>query len=1227
MDLSIKNLTVNTLGSIKNHTNNWWFLIIKGDLINNGTLTNSTSWYLELRIEGNVQNNGTMNQSNLRFSGSRTQTISGANIFSCASIWKDPNGQIIAGSNITIDSTTNVSLAGDTLNMGSYKLTKHTTWNFSNENITGGLVFSNGEIDVSGRFKSDLAGDFTLVGTKPMQVMDITCYDNFRVGTGKIIENAMNNWWRLYVKGDLINNGTIRNASAWWLEVQVEGNVQNNGTMNQSNLRFSGSRTQTISGANIFSCASIWKDPNGQIIAGSNITIDSTTNVSLAGDTLNMGSYKLTKHTTWNFSNENITGGLVFSNGEIDVSGRFKSDLAGDFTLVGTKPMQVMDITCYDNFRVGTGKIIENAMNNWWRLYVKGDLINNGTIRNASAWWLEVQAGGSITNNGLWNVSSTKLTGNRRRTIAGRDMQGLITAVGSGVMLEGQNILPRLVIESSAYCELAGNSSLYLIEGTLTGKLVNKGEVILPKKITTTGEHSYFATKVRFTSITGLDSLTVRHFGYTVPSSFTNALKSYWRLEPVPKNSPLTLDQLTLYYDDAQLGSNVESTLQVFHSTDSAQTWRQISTPISIFRDTVNNFVRVNNASITGDFVLSSSANPLSFRPSIVVSIVGRSQIRVGAPNRYTINYVNNSDTPTEDFLLAINTGARIHILKTEHPLADGKREIIPADSLFYEGEDTTLVLYVAGMAPREERTFDIIATADNLGMVSNPINNETAFIDPLSITVGTVVIWAAKAAAVYVAVKAIDYVGNKAREGLELTPEQKRQWEQRIGPIPEELKRTETKKEWAAKKIGTKIIEKTMGIVGGGVDIVRAVGRNIWNLGPNLRRRIFSAIDRDLQVIPDEQIDDKTYKPEVSGGNVKTTQRVTSWDPNEKHGPTGVGAQGFVSKAGRIHYQILFENLKTATAPAWKIVIVDTLRPEFDPATVEFGNKSHEGDQYVWNITRTGNVLRWEIEDIELPPNVNPPEGEGYVTFSVLPLTGLETGTALRNKATIVFDINPPIVTNEFVNTYDFLPPVTTMLLLPSETNKSPLIVRFNSSDGVQGSGVQSVSIYASKDGGPFNFVGTTYTDSLAVPVTNGDYEFYGLAVDLVGNVEQVRPELVKTKVTGVVGVGNEILETPKIYFLSQNYPNPFNPNTIVKYQLPVGSKVTLKIYNMLGQEVKTLVDEVQEAGYQFIEWNSTNNSGNTVASGIYFYRLEAKSVTDPSKTFTQVRKMLLLQ
>ncbi|MBI4547349.1 MAG: VCBS repeat-containing protein [Ignavibacteriae bacterium] len=100
-----------------------------------------------------------------------------------------------------------------------------------------------------------------------------------------------------------------------------------------------------------------------------------------------------------------------------------------------------------------------------------------------------------------------------------------------------------------------------------------------------------------------------------------------------------------------------------------------------------------------------------------------------------------------------------------------------------------------------------------------------------------------------------------------------------------------------------------------------------------------------------------------------------------------------------------------------------------------------------------------------------------------------------------------------------------------------------------------------------------------------------------------------------------------PEVYALEQAYPNPFNPLTVIRYQLPVSSKVTLRIYNVLGQEVRALVNEVQDSGYKSVEWNSINDLGYVLSSAVYFYRLDATSISDPTKRFSQVRKMLLLK
>jgi len=88
-----------------------------------------------------------------------------------------------------------------------------------------------------------------------------------------------------------------------------------------------------------------------------------------------------------------------------------------------------------------------------------------------------------------------------------------------------------------------------------------------------------------------------------------------------------------------------------------------------------------------------------------------------------------------------------------------------------------------------------------------------------------------------------------------------------------------------------------------------------------------------------------------------------------------------------------------------------------------------------------------------------------------------------------------------------------------------------------------------------------------------------------------------------------------PKEFKLEQNYPNPFNPTTTIQYQLPQDARVTLKVYDILGSEVTTLVNEEQEAGYKEVQFN-----GNGIASGMYVYRLQAGD-------FVSTKKMMLLK
>jgi len=108
-------------------------------------------------------------------------------------------------------------------------------------------------------------------------------------------------------------------------------------------------------------------------------------------------------------------------------------------------------------------------------------------------------------------------------------------------------------------------------------------------------------------------------------------------------------------------------------------------------------------------------------------------------------------------------------------------------------------------------------------------------------------------------------------------------------------------------------------------------------------------------------------------------------------------------------------------------------------------------------------------------------------------------------------------------------------------------------------------------------------------------------------------------SSISVTVVVANKSL-LPDAFSLSQNYPNPFNPQTIIRYTLPKDCHVELTIYNTLGQKVKTLVNQYQNAGNKMMQWNSTDDKGNEVGSGIYFYRIKADS-------YTAVKKMVVIK
>ena len=230
--------------------------------------------------------------------------------------------------------------------------------------------------------------------------------------------------------------------------------------------------------------------------------------------------------------------------------------------------------------------------------------------------------------------------------------------------------------------------------------------------------------------------------------------------------------------------------------------------------------------------------------------------------------------------------------------------------------------------------------------------------------------------------------------------------------------------------------------------------------------------------------------------------------------------------------------------------------------------------------------------------------------------------------------DLSTKIVTGSTINSELSLPDVFSLAMIPDGEGGANLFA--GTSDGVYAysganwisasSGLTNLRISAFAVSGTNLFAGTY--GGVFLSMNNGAYwiavdsglvnrSISALAVSgtyLFAAIDSTvwrRPlsELITTS------VGQSHTGLPKQYNLEQNYPNPFNPTTTITYALPQQSKVRLSIYNLLGQELLTLVDRSEEAGYKSVSFDAS-----ALSSGVYFYRLEAGS-------FLQTKKLVLVK
>ncbi|MBO4753233.1 MAG: hypothetical protein J5543_01425 [Bacteroidales bacterium] len=493
------------------------------------------------------------------------------------------------------------------------------------------------------------------------------------------------------------------------------------------------------------------------------------------------------------------------------------------------------------------------------------------------------------------------------------------------------------------------------------------------------------------------------------------------------------------------------------------------------------------------------------------IIVGGRNTVRKGVACYNPITICNTSDWPTMPTALVLAATDDIHIIGFEMQSDIGKI-YLPADSVLIEGEDceNTAVFIVPRLDPWQFYTFTLVS--EGLGDINfipirpdeDPAERVRAF-EPITASVVLAFVVDCAWDIVQDQLGIDHFISRTAGEVLALNEHEEQQYrkflnltyEQYHGEQPGVAAYTAKS---VIKTACVKGIEK-IPVIG---SVIKAVGSAIeimQNIVPNLRRRLWYWIYKDLGYIKDDL--------EVKDGKRAINGVVSSWDPNEMVGPQGVGDRHYIAGEQTISYTIMFENKAEAGDAAYRVRISDVLDEQvFDLSSVKFGPTSHDGVGYNWKMTRDGNHLSWDIEGIELPPNVNAPEGEGYVTFSVDLKPNLPDGTVIRNKAEIIFDKNYPIETNEYINTLDLTAPVTTMSRAKYDWTNHFIAIECNSYDAA--SGVDSYQLFVSKDGGDYTFEGQ-FPDLVFYNIPAGDgstYSFYVLATDRVGNAEVVIPD-----------------------------------------------------------------------------------------------------------------------
>jgi len=380
-------------------------------------------------------------------------------------------------------------------------------------------------------------------------------------------------------------------------------------------------------------------------------------------------------------------------------------------------------------------------------------------------------------------------------------------------------------------------------------------------------------------------------------------------------------------------------------------------------------------------------------------------------------------------------------------------------------------------------------------------------------------------------------------------------------------------------------------------------------------------------------ECDEKFRKEPINKNNIRA---VSSFDPNEMIGPRGFNSGNCIRKQNYIPYTITFENKKMATAPAAEVAIYDTLNVSmYDWKTFSFGSYGfgdttftlpsglkefsrdvdlRPGKPIIVRISGSldtiNGIIFWKYTSLDpttmdvtedpdagfLPPNNASPEGEGAVSFSVGLKSSLKNSDVVKNKAAIIFDYNPAIITNEYSNTLDEKAPESTLEANLPNAWSDAVNIQWSGDDTESGILRYSIKV----DNGDSTYYWKKHTSEKSGTfkgLAGKTYRFTCIAEDSLGLSEVKTLSDAQIIISGI----NHFNHENKNLVI---YPNPAKDKIQVLYSLANATDISILITNAKGEELNRKQIEHVTPGKHSIEFNIEN-----YPSGIYFIRISTES------------------